>query len=156
MSPDGDPGEGDGEEDEGQVLGDVGGEEAESPEATPIPVPEIPERKPKPVSRLGRASNGVREMDTTGGKEEGGGRGGRVRDRGRTREGKSTTEGGRNRTAVSKMSNHIPPSGIPSASSNATVNVSPMGVVTIATMTTPTSSPRKGRKEEGWKEVGRR
>ena len=46
-----------------------------------------------------------------------------------------------------------------SSSTSAAIRVSPMsivGSVVANSSTTPTSSPRKGRKEDGWKEVGRR
>ena len=44
---------------------------------------------------------------------------------------------------------------LPSTTSIAGVTLSPGGVVSPS-MTTPTSSPRKGKKEDGWKEVGKR
>lgn len=61
------------------------------------------------------------------------------------------------------LSNQISPVSSVSSSTSATIRLSPMSglspmsVVVVANVsTTPTSSPRKGRKEDGWKEVGRR
>ena len=44
---------------------------------------------------------------------------------------------------------------LPSTSSMTGITLSPGGAVSPG-MTTPTSSPRKGKKEDGWKEVGKR
>ena len=44
---------------------------------------------------------------------------------------------------------------LPSTSGMAGVSLSPGGVASPSG-TTPTSSPRKGKKEDGWKEVGKR
>ena len=61
------------------------------------------------------------------------------------------------------LSNQISPVSSVSSSTSATIRLSPMsglspmGVIVVTNVsTTPTSSPRKGRKEDGWKEVGRR
>ena len=65
----------------------------------------------------------------------------------------------KSRTLNSKTSNQIsPPSSASSLGSPmTTITLSPLGTVAVATMTTPTTSPRKGKsKEDGWKEVGRR
>lgn len=69
---------------------------------------------------------------------------------------------GRARVHVSRgndaLSNQMaPPGSNVGSSTSGTIRISPMTVVGIANVsTTPTSSPRKGRKEDGWKEVGRR
>ena len=44
---------------------------------------------------------------------------------------------------------------LPSTSGIAGITLSPGGVASPG-MTTPTTSPRKGKKEDGWKEVGKR
>ena len=61
--------------------------------------------------------------------------------------------GGKTRSIGPRSSNQTSPA---LRSLTATISVSPLGAVTMATMTTPTTSPKKGKKEEGWKEVGRR
>ena len=65
----------------------------------------------------------------------------------------------KSRTLNSKTSNQIssPSSTSSVGSPMTTITLSPLGTVAVATMTTPTTSPRKGKsKEDGWKEVGRR
>ena len=65
----------------------------------------------------------------------------------------------KSRNLNSKSSNQISP---PTSASSlggptTTITLSPLGTVAVATMTTPTTSPRRGKsKEDGWKEVGRR
>ena len=58
--------------------------------------------------------------------------------------------GGEGRTHV-RLSSRLPPT-----STIGAMSVSPMSNIAIVTPTTPTISPRKGKKEEGWKEVGKR
>jgi hypothetical protein len=76
-----------------------------------------------------------------------------------TASGSRVSRQGRNRVHSSRSSETNPISPVPcvSSSTSATLRLSPMSVAVVANSgNTPTSSPRKGRKEDGWKEVGRR
>lgn len=71
----------------------------------------------------------------------------------------STRASRRNRVHAARSTDTVPISPVSgvSTSTSATIRLSPMNTVVMASAgTTPTSSPRKGRKEDGWKEVGRR
>ena len=97
------------------------------------PVDRIPPKDPLPLP-LGKKPS-PKEEDRLG-RGVGGGREGR--------------EGGGGRTHM-RPSSRLPPT-----SNIGTMSLSPVASVAIVTPTTPTSSPRKGKKEEGWKEVGKR
>ena len=70
--------------------------------------------------------------------------------------GRSRVHGSRSASSGDIPSSQISPVSSVSSSTSATVRVSPMSVVGVANAAAPTISPRKGRKEDGWKEVGRR
>ena len=107
---------------------DVMAENGEVPEDL-SPVERIPPKEPLPVAKKPSPN----ESDRLGGG---------------TREGREVG-GGR---AHSRTARRLPPT----TSSIGAISLSPGGVVSMANVTTPTSSPRKGKKEEGWKEVGKR
>lgn len=104
---------------------------------------------PAPLSSAaGSSLRGSRQ-----GTAAGGGGGGRSRGHGGSR---NSGGGGGNEAQTNQLSASVTATSTAAASNR----LSPMGGVVnaaaVVSATTPTSSPRKGRKEDGWKEVGRR